>query len=224
LYTHTQTHTYISCDLDILVYKLLELLEKCKHTGISKGIVDTMSRSYARASHPNLWGIPIYAYSQTWYHSKNIPKHYISTNSTNVISQSYMHTWHSEPLENSCNTCTPNTCHLIEWKCKLDYHYTYVFHPIPENICILICLAWNPSSKSCHTSPCYACSCYVSLFLCRKALTPRLVSVARSINFLKLMFLMPLASTLWSYTCSAYEDQPQSLFTVHDFVMLVHQQ
>jgi hypothetical protein len=62
---------YISGDSDILVYNLSELLGKYKHTRISKEIIDTMSQPFRHTSHPNLWGIPIYEYSQTWYLRKS---------------------------------------------------------------------------------------------------------------------------------------------------------
>jgi hypothetical protein len=64
-------NTYISCDSNICVYKLSEPLGKYMHIGISKEIVDTMSWPYAHTSYLNLWGIPIYAYSQTCHRGKN---------------------------------------------------------------------------------------------------------------------------------------------------------
>lgn len=170
---------------------------------------------------PNLWGTHVIRALQI---------HDISWNLLNVIIRSHMHTWHFEPLGNSCYTCTPNTCHLMECKCKLvEYHYTYVLRPIPENICILIHLAWNHfPNHATHHHAMHALVLFSCFFACKASILG-LVYVARSINFLVLhlfwsqehqlssltvsntkninslvlLFLMLGASTFWSYTCSA---------------------
>jgi hypothetical protein len=145
----------------------------------------------------------------------------------NVITLSHMHTWYSEPLGNSCYTCTLNTCHLIECKCKLvKYHYTYVFCPILENICILIRLAWNPfPNHATHHHDMHALVLFSCFFASRHQLVARRINFlalhlfwsqehqvssltvfdTRSINSLVLLFSMPGESTLWSYTCTACE-------------------
>jgi len=191
---------------------------------ISTNSINVISRSYMQHDIPNLWRTLV-------IHALQI--HAISWNLLNVITRSHMHTWHSEPLGNSCYTCTPNTCHLIECKCKLvEYHYAYVFCSIPENICILICLAWNPFSKSCHTSPCYACSCFIFLFLCLQDLNPRICFSCQEHQLSSLTLVLKSgALTLWSY-CFWYQKhqlfglrlallvrhQPQGLFSVHQTI------
>jgi hypothetical protein len=107
------------------------------------------------------WTFGEYAHTYT-------PKHYISTNPINVITRLCIHTWHSEPLGNSCYTCTPNIWYFIECECTLvKYHYKYVLRPIPKNICILICLAWNSFLKHAthHHHAIYALGLF-SRFLC----------------------------------------------------------
>jgi len=64
-----------------------------------------------------------------------------------------LHTWHSNPLGNSCYTCTPNIWHIIECKCNLAE-----FHAMYTNTSSMKFL-----SKTCHTSSCYVWSCSVLL-------------------------------------------------------------
>jgi hypothetical protein len=177
----------------------------------------------------------------------------IPTNSINVISHLYIHTWCSEPLGSSYITSTPSTCHFMKstqrhysvahtymtfrtfgefmyyihskymsshkMQCKLvEYHYTYVFCPIPENICLLIRLAWNhfPNHATYH----YAMHTLVlfSSFFARKAITPGLVSDARSYNFLDLHLLCLHGYNL--ETCSAFMIYYASAPTL--YVLCVH--
>jgi len=99
-----------------------------------------------------------------------------------------MQTWHSEPLGNSYYTCTSNTCHLIKYICSLaKYHYTYVSAPYQKHIHTNT-YSMKPFSKTCHTSSCYVCSCYVFLV----SLPARLQSQD--------LFLMPWDCILTSLT------------------------
>jgi hypothetical protein len=158
----------------------------------------------------------------------------ISTNSINVISRSYMHRWHSKPLGNSCNTCTPNTCHLMKstqchyldtlaymtfrtfGKLMLYMHSKYMpshrMQVLSSRISLYICfpshirkhMHTNTSSikkfsKSCHTSPWYACSCSIFLDSLPIMLQPQD------------LFLMPRDSTFCSFTCSTYKASTQGL-------------
>jgi len=77
--------------------------------------------------------------------------------SKQVQSTSYLgHTWHSEPLGNSCYTCTPNPQHFIECKCNLaEHHYTYVFVPYQKHMLLSHTSSMKSFSKTCHTSSCY---------------------------------------------------------------------
>jgi len=94
-------------------------------------------------------------------------------------------------------------------QCKLvEYQYTYAFRPILENICILICLAWNPFSNHATNHHAMYALVLISCFFACKASTRGFVFYARSYNFLDFHML-----------CL----QAQDLFSIHDFVMLVLQ-
>jgi hypothetical protein len=146
-------------------------------------MVDTMSLPYAHMSHPYFWGILIYSHSQTcthaflsylrgiraYIHSKPLHQYDSNntTNSFNVILRSRIHTWHSGHLGNSCNTHSKfMPSHGMQYK-LVEYHYTYVPHPIPGNIDIPIRLAPTICNQIIHHNTMHAI-CFVSCFLaCR---------------------------------------------------------
>jgi hypothetical protein len=123
-----------------------------------------------------------------------IPKPYISNSLINAITRPYMHTWHSEPLGNSCYTCTPNICPLIKsnqrhisvahacmtfWtfgELMLYMHSKYTtLHRMQmhsSRISLYICFSshtkkhihTNTSSMKSFSKTCHTSSCYVCSF------------------------------------------------------------
>jgi hypothetical protein len=88
-------------------------------------------------------------------------------------------------------------------QCKLvEYQYTYAFHPILENICILICLAWNPFSNHATNHHAMYALVLISCFFACKATTRGFVFYARSYNFLDFHMLCLQGSN--PRTCSAF--------------------